>query len=257
MHPIADRTDQSGRPEADDLDMVIYDEIDRGAIVREMDDARASLRRLLSMAYTTTLARRNVGTRWTNEQLLFHMVFVYMVVRALGAGHGAGHRGREQHPSDAPFHHRRKQPLRQMHRRDHVELQQSQIVGLCNVDEPATIPGARARRLLLVGLAITTTMPTRRWRQPADVRHPCPKGSRRPSVRPVGNLNPARFRPLARTCDPVRCGWRANRRRGYRRTERRLPIWIQISKTMTAPMNDPMMPAGCRKPSCPSLWKSR
>ena len=63
--------------------MVIYDEIDRGAIVREMDDARASLRRLLSMADTDTLARRSDGTRWTNEQLLFHMVFVYMVVRAL------------------------------------------------------------------------------------------------------------------------------------------------------------------------------
>ena len=63
--------------------MVEYDEIDRGAIVREMDDARASLRRLLSMADTNTLARRSVGTRWTNEQLLFHMVFGYMVVRAL------------------------------------------------------------------------------------------------------------------------------------------------------------------------------
>ena len=58
--------------------MVIYDEMDRGAIVREMDDARASLRRLLSMADTNTLARRSVGTRWTNEQLLFHMVFVYI-----------------------------------------------------------------------------------------------------------------------------------------------------------------------------------
>ena len=63
--------------------MVEYDEIDRGAIVREMDDARASLRRLLSVADTDTLARRSVGARWTNEQLLIHMVFGYMVVRAL------------------------------------------------------------------------------------------------------------------------------------------------------------------------------
>lgn len=63
--------------------MVEHDEVDRGAIIQEMDDARALLRRLLSAADPDTLARDSNGTRWTNEQLLFHMVFGYMVVRAL------------------------------------------------------------------------------------------------------------------------------------------------------------------------------
>ena len=44
---------------------------------------RATLRRLLASADPETLRRRSNGTRWTNEQLLFHMVFGYMIVRAL------------------------------------------------------------------------------------------------------------------------------------------------------------------------------
>ena len=68
---------------ADDLDMVEHDDLDRGAIIEEMDEAKATLRRLLYLADAPTLARRSNGTRWTNEQLLFHMVFGYMVVRAL------------------------------------------------------------------------------------------------------------------------------------------------------------------------------
>ena len=63
--------------------MVDHDDIDREAIIREMDDARATLRRLLASADPDTLRRRSNGTRWTNEQLLFHMVFGYMIVRAL------------------------------------------------------------------------------------------------------------------------------------------------------------------------------
>ena len=63
--------------------MVEHGEVDRGAIIHEMDDARATLRHLLSMADDDTLRRRSNGTRWTNEQLLFHMVFGYMIVRAL------------------------------------------------------------------------------------------------------------------------------------------------------------------------------
>jgi hypothetical protein len=57
--------------------------VDRWAIIQEMDDRRATLQRLLSSADAATLRRRSNGTRWTNEQLLFHMVFGYMVVRAL------------------------------------------------------------------------------------------------------------------------------------------------------------------------------
>lgn len=41
------------------------------------------LRSFLAAANASDLKRRSHGTRWTNEQLLFHMVFGYMVVRAL------------------------------------------------------------------------------------------------------------------------------------------------------------------------------
>lgn len=37
----------------------------------------------LGAATTVELHRKSDGTRWTNEELLFHMVFGYMVVRAL------------------------------------------------------------------------------------------------------------------------------------------------------------------------------
>ncbi|CAI3790629.1 DinB family protein [Pseudarthrobacter sp. MM222] len=37
----------------------------------------------LQSATPTELGRASHGTRWTNEELLFHMVFGYMVVRAL------------------------------------------------------------------------------------------------------------------------------------------------------------------------------
>ena len=32
---------------------------------------------------------------------------------------------------------------------------------------------------------------------------------------------------------------------------------VQISSTMTAPMTEPMMPDGWKKPFCASLWKIR
>ncbi len=57
--------------------------VDRQAIGREMDDARSCLHGLLADADTSDLRRRSNGTRWTNEQLLFHMVFGYLIVRAL------------------------------------------------------------------------------------------------------------------------------------------------------------------------------
>ncbi|WP_427172980.1 DinB family protein [Arthrobacter sp. 92] len=41
------------------------------------------LRRRLAAASDADLRRRSAGTRWTNEELLFHMVFGYMVVQAL------------------------------------------------------------------------------------------------------------------------------------------------------------------------------
>jgi DinB superfamily len=44
---------------------------------------RAELRELLADATPAGLGRPSVGTRWTNEQLLFHLVFGYMIVQAL------------------------------------------------------------------------------------------------------------------------------------------------------------------------------
>jgi hypothetical protein len=57
--------------------------VDRRAICREMDDAREQLHELINGAGPTELRRRSDGTRWTNEQLLFHMVFGYLIVRVL------------------------------------------------------------------------------------------------------------------------------------------------------------------------------
>jgi hypothetical protein len=57
--------------------------VDRAAIAADLERARTVLHELLDGASSVALARRSSGTRWTNEQLLFHMVFGYMVVRRL------------------------------------------------------------------------------------------------------------------------------------------------------------------------------
>jgi hypothetical protein len=56
---------------------------DRRAIAGEMDQARQTFHRLLDHATDTDLRRRSNGTKWTNEQLLFHMLFGYLIARAL------------------------------------------------------------------------------------------------------------------------------------------------------------------------------
>jgi DinB family protein len=58
-------------------------EFNRRAIRAEMDQARQVFRRLLDHATDTGLRRRSNGTKWTNEQLLFHMLFGYLITRAL------------------------------------------------------------------------------------------------------------------------------------------------------------------------------
>jgi Mycothiol maleylpyruvate isomerase N-terminal domain len=55
----------------------------RAAIAAEMDRARAEFHRLLAQASDAELAQPTNGTRWTNEQLLFHMLFGYLIVRNL------------------------------------------------------------------------------------------------------------------------------------------------------------------------------
>jgi len=56
---------------------------DRRAVHEEMERARATFRQLLRSASPADLRRRTQGTRWTNEQLLFHMLFGYLIVRVL------------------------------------------------------------------------------------------------------------------------------------------------------------------------------
>lgn len=52
-------------------------------IAAELEDARADFRRLLSLVDDDEWNKPTSGTRWTNEELLFHMVFGYMVVQRL------------------------------------------------------------------------------------------------------------------------------------------------------------------------------
>ena len=48
-----------------------------------MEQARHDFHRLLHRATAADLRRPSEGSRWTNQQLLFHMLFGYLVVRAL------------------------------------------------------------------------------------------------------------------------------------------------------------------------------
>jgi hypothetical protein len=57
--------------------------VDRAAVQAEMEQARAEFRVLLSQASPADLRRRSNGTRWTNRELLFHMLFGYFIVRTL------------------------------------------------------------------------------------------------------------------------------------------------------------------------------
>ena len=57
--------------------------LDRAAVRAEMDQARLDFRRLAGDATPADLRRASDGTRWTNQQLLFHMLFGYLIVRAL------------------------------------------------------------------------------------------------------------------------------------------------------------------------------
>lgn len=57
--------------------------VDRQAIEADLFAARADLHELLGGATPERLRARSDGTAWTNEQLLFHMVFGFLVVRRL------------------------------------------------------------------------------------------------------------------------------------------------------------------------------
>jgi len=57
--------------------------VDREALHDEMNLAYVTFQHILGNASPTDLRRRSIGTRWTNQQLLFHMVFGYLVVLRL------------------------------------------------------------------------------------------------------------------------------------------------------------------------------
>ncbi|MEV5491505.1 DinB family protein [Streptomyces bobili] len=55
----------------------------RRAIHEELERARTTFHRLLDSATDADLRRGTEGTRWTNGQLLFHMLFGYILMRPL------------------------------------------------------------------------------------------------------------------------------------------------------------------------------
>ncbi|HWE87994.1 MAG TPA: DinB family protein [Pseudonocardiaceae bacterium] len=57
--------------------------MDRQAVHDELESARTEFHRLLDGATEAELRRPSDGTRWTNQELLFHMLFGYLIVRAL------------------------------------------------------------------------------------------------------------------------------------------------------------------------------
>jgi DinB superfamily len=59
------------------------DTVDREAIYAELRRARVTFRRLVEDASPGDLARASDGTRWTNQQLLFHMLLGYLIMRVL------------------------------------------------------------------------------------------------------------------------------------------------------------------------------
>lgn len=57
--------------------------MDVAAVGEEMEQARRVFRELVGRSSAADLRRRSAGIRWTNRQLLFHMLFGYLVVRTL------------------------------------------------------------------------------------------------------------------------------------------------------------------------------
>lgn len=58
-------------------------EVDRDAITGDLRACAEDLHALLASATPDRLNARSHGTKWTNEELLFHMVFGFLVVRRL------------------------------------------------------------------------------------------------------------------------------------------------------------------------------
>lgn len=63
--------------------MAAHAVIDRGDIHREFERASADFHQLLAAASPEDLRRAADGPRWTNQELLWHMAFGFLVVRRL------------------------------------------------------------------------------------------------------------------------------------------------------------------------------
>ena len=57
--------------------------MDRAEVLAELGRVRHDYRELIDSATVAELRRPTNGTRWNNEQLLFHMLFGYLLVRNL------------------------------------------------------------------------------------------------------------------------------------------------------------------------------
>ncbi|HET7196198.1 MAG TPA: DinB family protein [Nocardioides sp.] len=53
---------------------------DRQAVHEHLERVREDLRKLVTNATSDELRRRTDGTRWTNQQMLWHMTFGYLIV---------------------------------------------------------------------------------------------------------------------------------------------------------------------------------
>lgn len=53
------------------------------AVSAELAQVREDFRQLITQASPAELGKPTQGTKWTNQQLLFHMLFGYLIVRAL------------------------------------------------------------------------------------------------------------------------------------------------------------------------------
>ncbi|MEV5576355.1 DinB family protein [Spirillospora sp. NPDC052269] len=63
--------------------MAVAPEWDAQAVHAELERVRRDFHELLDHATAEDLARPTNGTRWNNEQLLFHMLFGYIIVLTL------------------------------------------------------------------------------------------------------------------------------------------------------------------------------
>lgn len=57
--------------------------VDRDALAADLERARTDFHQLLSTTRNDEWNAPSNGTRWTNEELLFHMVFGYMIIQKL------------------------------------------------------------------------------------------------------------------------------------------------------------------------------